>query len=130
MVDRPEILDDFEVRSGASVDGLRIGLVGKLAGMTKREAQRLIRAQGGIAVDALDESLDLVVVGDEVLLSDGLLASESLLDETTREAAEQGMLHVISETQLWQRLGLVERDHNVRRLYTPAMLAELVGSMP
>jgi tetratricopeptide (TPR) repeat protein len=34
---------------------------------------------------------------------------------------------VISETQLWQRLGLVEPADDIHRLYTPAMLAELLG---
>ena len=33
---------------------------------------------------------------------------------------------VITETQLWQRLGLVEAEQHVHRLYTPAMLAELL----
>ena len=33
---------------------------------------------------------------------------------------------IITETQLWQRLGLVEAEQHVHRLYTPAMLAELL----
>ena len=33
---------------------------------------------------------------------------------------------MLTETQLWQRLGLVESQQNVHRLYTPAMLAELL----
>ncbi len=48
------------------------------------------------------------------------------LDAATRAAAEQGAIEVIAETQLWQRLGLVEADQNVHRLYTPAMLAEML----
>jgi tetratricopeptide (TPR) repeat protein len=50
-----------------------------------------------------------------------------LLDDATRQAAAQGRLEIISETQLWQRLGLVESEQHVRRLYTPAMLADLLG---
>ena len=51
------------------------------------------------------------------------LDDDSLLDEAKRRAAEN-QLEIITETQLWQRLGLVENEQNVRRLYTPAMLAE------
>jgi tetratricopeptide (TPR) repeat protein len=36
-------------------------------------------------------------------------------------------VEIISETQFWQRLGMVEREPHGRRLYTPAMLAELLG---
>jgi tetratricopeptide (TPR) repeat protein len=35
---------------------------------------------------------------------------------------------VFSETQLWQHLGFVDGEHDARRLYTPAMLAELLGT--
>ena len=29
--------------------------------------------------------------------------------------------------QIWQRLGLVEAEQDIHRLYTPAMLADLLG---
>ena len=49
-----------------------------------------------------------------------------MLDESTRLAAAEGRVEILSETQLWERLGLVDAEQNVRRLYTPAMLAELL----
>jgi tetratricopeptide (TPR) repeat protein len=52
---------------------------------------------------------------------------ESLLDDDVRRAAGERKLEIISETEFWQALGLVENEHSVRRLYTPAMLAELLG---
>jgi DNA-binding transcriptional MerR regulator len=102
----------------------RVAFVGKLGGVTKREAQQLVRQSGGIAVDKLTGDVDLVVVGADEL---PLLDQDELLDENTRRAAAEGRLEIISETVLWQRLGLVENEQNVRRLYTPAMLAELLG---
>ena len=48
-------------------------------------------------------------------------------DAAVREAVERGTLEIISETQLWQRLGLVDREQHLHRLYTPAMLAGLLG---
>jgi hypothetical protein len=102
----------------------RVAFVGKLGGVTKREAQRLIRQCGGIPADKLSGDVDLVVVGaDELPLVD----QDDLLNDETRRAAAEGRLEIISETGLWQRLGLVESEQNVRRLYTPAMLAQLLG---
>ncbi len=104
--------------------GERVALVGKLAGMPKREAQQLVRQHGGMALDRADASATLVVVGEYELPP----ADEpDELSPQVREAAEQGGLRIISETQLWQRLGLVDRDQHLHQLHTPAMLARLLG---
>jgi tetratricopeptide (TPR) repeat protein len=100
---------------------LRIAFAGKLGGMTKREAQNLVRDHGGTPVDPLSADVDLVVIGADELPLDEV----SLLDESIRQQAAEGQLEVISETQFWQRLGMFDDESNVR-LYTPAMLAELL----
>jgi tetratricopeptide (TPR) repeat protein len=104
--------------------GRHVAFVGKLGAVTRREAQQLVRAHGGVPVDKSGRHVDLIVIGaDEFPLS----AEHDLLDQSTREAASEGRVEVIHETQLWQRLGLVENERNVHRLYTPAMLADLLG---
>jgi tetratricopeptide (TPR) repeat protein len=100
-----------------------VAFAGKLGGLNRREAQQLVRRQGGVPVDRVGPAVDLVVIGADVLP----LGDEQLLDEPTRQAAARGELEIISETQFWQRLGLLESEQNVRRLYTPAMLADLLG---
>jgi tetratricopeptide (TPR) repeat protein len=101
----------------------RLAFVGKLGSMTRREAQRLVRSQGGTVAERPGPGVDLVVIGaDELPLSD----QDDLLDDETRRAAAEGRLEIIGETQFWQRLGLVEQDLDIRRLHTPAMLAELL----
>ncbi len=106
------------------LQGKRVAFVGKLGGVNRREGKHLVRDQGGIPVDRLDESADIVVIGaDELPLGE----QDDLLDEATRQAAAQGKVEIISETALWQRLGLVESENYVRRLYTPAMLADLLN---
>lgn len=102
----------------------RVAFVGKLAGMSRREAHQLVRASGGVAVEKLSERPQLVVVGEADLPLNDL--TESLGDEL-RAAVEQGTVRVITETQLWQRLGFVEGEQNIHRHYTPAMLADLLG---
>ncbi len=104
-----------------------MAFVGKLAGMSKRDAGQLVRQHGALVVDKPDPSVHLVVVGEgESPLAAGI-EPEELFDEATRQAVEQGSLEVIPETQLWQRLGLVDFQQDIHRLYTPAMLAELLG---
>jgi tetratricopeptide (TPR) repeat protein len=75
-------------------------------------------------VDKPTPDADLIVIGaDELPLSD----AEDVLSDSIRQAAADGRIEIIGETQLWQRLGLMETEPNVRRLYTPAMLADLLG---
>jgi len=107
--------------------GQRVVFVGRLASMPKRDAARLIRKHGAVVVEKPDPSVHLVVVGEEGLpLPEGESLDEQF-DQATREAVAKGTLQTITETQLWQRLGLVEARQEIHRLYTPAMLAELVG---
>lgn len=104
--------------------GKRVAFVGKLGGVTRREAQQFVRQQGGVPVERPSETVDLIVIGaDELPLPD----DADLLDDPVRSAAAEGRLAILSETQFWQRLGLVDSETNVRRLYTPAMLADLLG---
>jgi len=108
---------------GLLLAGRRVAFLGKLGGVTRREAQRLVRQQGGTPVDDPNHGADLIVIGaDELPLSD----TDDLLNDATRQAAAAGQLEIIGETQLWQRLGMMESEQNVRRLYTPAMLADLL----
>ena len=104
-----------------SLRGMRIALVGKFGGMPQREVRRLLRDRGAVVVDGVTPDADLVVIGADELPLD----EEDLLDDRVRDAAAAGHLEVISETRLWERLGLVE-DEEAERLCTPAMLAELL----
>jgi tetratricopeptide (TPR) repeat protein len=109
------------------LQGQRVAFVGKLASMSKRDAARLVRQHGGVVVDKPAPSIHLVVVGEEGLPLGDAGDPDELLDQQIRHAADQGTLKILTETELWQRLGLVDSQQDVRRLYTPAMLAELLG---
>ena len=105
------------------LEGKRVAFVGKLGGVTRREAQQLVRQHGG-ALTKVSADVDLIVIGaDELPLGE----EGDSLDSEIHVAAGEGQLEIIPETQLWQWLGLVEGEQFVRRLYTPAMLAELLG---
>ena len=109
------------------LQGKRIAFVGKLASMARRDAARLVRRHGATVLQRPDASVRLIVVGEEDLPLPETDVLEELLDEPTREALEGGTIEVVTETQLWHRLGLVDHEQDIHRLYTPAMLAELLG---
>lgn len=109
------------------LEGRRVVLAGKLASMSRRDADRLIRDHGGVPVSAIDADTDVVVVSDEATDLATLAADSTSFDAETRAAWEQGKLEVIRESEFWARLGLVDAGEGVARLYTPAMLAELLG---
>jgi NAD-dependent DNA ligase len=61
-----------------SLTGRHVALVGKLAGMGRREAQQLLRSHGVLVSDQPDEQTELIVVGEQDL------PIEDLLDEPLR----------------------------------------------
>jgi tetratricopeptide (TPR) repeat protein len=107
--------------------GSRVALVGRLAGVTHREAHNLLRQQGAIIVDALELPVEWIVIGEH---SSPRYEWQSRLDSPLRAAIERGETQVIDETELWQRLGMVDGEANVQRHYTPRMLAELLDVTP
>jgi tetratricopeptide (TPR) repeat protein len=92
----------------------RVAFAGKLGGMNLKEAAALVRRLGGTPVACDDERVDLLVLGAEVLPEDA--------DRSAKQPCP-----TLAETELWQQLGLLEDGPIERRLYTPAMLAELLG---
>ncbi|MDZ7618413.1 MAG: MerR family transcriptional regulator, partial [Patescibacteria group bacterium] len=107
--------------------GRRVVFVGKLASMARRDAAQLLRQHGAIVVDQPDPSVHLAVVGEDELPAFDEAELDVWFDAPTRAAIDSGSMEVLSETMLWQRLGLVDREHDIQRLYTPAMLADLLG---
>jgi tetratricopeptide (TPR) repeat protein len=105
----------------------RVAFVGKLASMAKRDAAQLVRQHGATVLEKPDATLNLVIVGENEFPLPDSDDQNGWFDEATRQRIEAGGVEVITETQLWQRLGLVDSQHNIHRLYTPAMLADLLG---
>ena len=106
-----------------SIAGRRVAFVGKLGGVNRKEARSVVRRLQGTMVDPIDQSVDLIVVGADVFPS---ADPENLLDESILRAVAEQKITVVSETQFWQITGVVEPESDVGKLYTPAMLAELL----
>lgn len=123
-------LDDADDQgSGPEVDpaapaceGKRVAFVGRMGGMNRREAANLLRSYGAVVVELEAPRLDWVVIGAE----ESPLAEPELIEDPLRAQAAAGSLEIIHETELWERLGLVDIEQSVRQYYTPAMLAQLL----
>jgi tetratricopeptide (TPR) repeat protein len=108
------------------LQGKRLAFVGKLASMARRDAAQLVRQHGATVLEKPDASAHLIVVGEDEFPLPATGNQNDWFDDETRRKAEEGAIEVITETQLWQRLGLVDSQHDIHRLYTPAMLADLL----
>lgn len=103
----------------------RVAFVGRLAGMPRKKAQQLAREHGATVTPDL-AGATLIVVGEDQSPLGTEDSLDAILDADVRHAAEQGDVEVVAETQFWQRLGLIEGEQHIRRLYTTAMLADLL----
>lgn len=106
--------------------GRRIAFLGKMASMARRDAAQLARQHGAVVLDKPDASVDIIVVGEEEFPLPAVEEQNDWYDGETQRRIEAGEVEILTETQLWQRLGLVEQQQDVHRLYTPAMLADLL----
>lgn len=104
----------------------RIAFVGRLASMARRDAAQLARRHGATVLEKPDATVHLIVVGENDFPLPDAGEQNDWFDEATREKIEAAEIEVVTETQLWQRLGLVDVQHDIHRLYTPAMLADLL----
>ena len=91
--------------------------------MNRKDARELVRKQGGTVADKVDDSVNMVVIGADQF---SVEQHDELLEDNVVAAAANGQMEILSETQLWQRLGMVDPDIEVGQFYTPAMLAQLL----
>jgi tetratricopeptide (TPR) repeat protein len=105
----------------------RVLVVGKLSSMGAREFRTFAAEHGATAAEPGDASATLIVIGDESWPKEAGASPLVVLDEATRGLVRSGRASVVAESALWERLGLVDSASAVRRLYTPAMLASLLG---
>lgn len=100
---------------------------GKLAGMSRKEAETLARGAGAVVSPAPRGDLNLIVIGEAAPLGKTWGELRDSFDEELRDAFESGRLETITETTFWQWLGLHPEREGASPLYTPAALAELIG---
>ncbi|MEO9933171.1 tetratricopeptide repeat protein [Rhodopirellula bahusiensis] len=116
------VSEDSSLPSDA-LSGRRMLIVGRLGGMNRREATNLLRSYGAVVVESEASSVDCIVVGAE----ESPLAEAELIEKATERRGDDSDVQILHETDLWQQLGLVDAEQSIRKLHTPAMLAQLLG---
>lgn len=102
----------------------RVAFLGKLGGLTKKEAMQMVREHGGVACDRISQDIDLIVIGADHPSGDD---PRKQLDADSQEKIATGELELLHETELWERLGYVDDESSITQLNTPAMLADLLN---
>ncbi len=117
--------DSVEPNSNAApkgLAGLRVQVVGRLASITKRETPTVLKRFGALVFQYPTDEVDLIIVGAEESP-----AEETWLTRERKSAIDEGKLTILSETEFLLQVGLLDSEAAQRRLYTPAMLADVLG---
>jgi tetratricopeptide (TPR) repeat protein len=110
----------------ALLQGKRVAFTGRLASMTRAEAADLIRAHGGRFTATVNRFTSVLVVGQDGLPfeKDGGLSSNL---RKARSLQRNGFgISVLTEEELFARLGLESPAEEVSRFYSTAQLARLL----
>ncbi len=112
--------------SSPPLQGERVAFTGVLASMTHARAADLVAQHGGEASEHISRQTTLLVVGEEgwPLEDDGQPSVKLQQAERLRSAGEP--LRIIGESDWLQLLGLAENREELHRLYTPAMLSQML----
>lgn len=108
------------------LQGERVAFTGTLATMTHREAFEKVTLHGGVATQNVSRQTTMLVVGEEgwPLEADGE-PSQKLLQALHWQQVEE-RVRIVREADWLHLLGLNDRQQDVRKEYTPAMLSRLL----
>ncbi|MCG6154575.1 tetratricopeptide repeat protein [Rubinisphaera margarita] len=109
-----------------ALTGETVTFTGTLASMTHEQASAQVVAHGGQAVPHMSRQVTLLVVGEEgwPLEADGRPSVK--LQQAEALILEAHPLRIISESDWLQIIQLSVENPEVKRLYTPAMLSQLL----
>ncbi len=106
--------------------GERVTFTGTLASMPHRLAYQLVEQHGGVASRHISRQTTMLVIGEEgwPLESDGQPSQKlQYADQLWQQGSD---VRFVNESEWLHLLGLDDRRREVHRLYTPAMLSQLL----
>lgn len=115
-----------DLRSSPPLQGERIAFTGTLASMTHAQAAALAEEHGGTAAEHVSRHTTMLVIGEEgwPLEDDG---RPSVKLQQVEKLCRDGVdIRIVNESDWLLLLGLAEHREEIRRLYTPAMLTQLL----
>ncbi len=108
----------------------RVAFTGRLASMSRDEAQRVVRDAGGVPVTAVSRRTSMLVVGMDgwPLLPDGTVSRK--LERAEAINRRGGRLRVIGEEVFLELAGLEERKGRLHKSYPAEEVGALLGLDP
>jgi len=109
------------------LEGESVAITGTLASMTHDQAAAQIQRHGGVSTLHVSRQTTMLVLGEEgwPLENDG---KPSLKLQTAQTLVEEGHpIRIVPESDWLRMLQLNVDNPDVKRLYTPAMLSQLLG---
>ncbi|MCU0718930.1 MAG: tetratricopeptide repeat protein [Pirellula sp.] len=101
----------------------RVAMVGKLGAFSKKEAFQMLREFGAEPMERIMEDVDCIVIGADELPGEDI---SRFFDNTIRRRLRDGLTFIIHENELLLKLGVAEDAP--KQQYTPAMMAEIIGT--
>ncbi len=113
--------------SSPPLAGERVAFTGTLASMTHAQAAELVERFGGTATTHVSRQTTMLVVGEEgwPLEDDGRVSVK--LQKANQLRQEGFDIRILKESDWLRLIGLEERERDVQRLFTPAMLSQMLG---
>lgn len=105
----------------------RVAFTGRLAGLSRAAARDLVAHGGGVAVDGVSRRTTVLVVGMAgwPLLPDGTISRKLQIAERLQQTGQR--IAIISEERFLELAGRRAPHAEVRKTYTAAAIAELLG---
>ena len=117
---------ESSLTSSPALAGERVAFTGTLASMTHAQAMQLVERHGGAASEHVSRQTTMLIIGEEgwPLEEDGHVSVKLQQVERWNKAGET--IRIVNEGDWLLLLGLTERREEIKRLYTPAMLSQLL----
>lgn len=123
----PEEEQSSELQSSPCLQGERVAFTGILASMTHRQAQEIVVQNGGTWTHNVSHQTTMLIIGEEGWPLDPDGQPSQKLQQVTTWRGEGIPIRLVNESDWLHLLGLEDQRREVHRLYTPAMLSQLLG---
>lgn len=123
MSDDDELLPP-DLESSPCLQGEKVAFTGILASMTHRQAGDLVVENGGSSSSHMSSHVTMLVVGEEGWPLDEEGKASVKLEQAVELINSGVPLQILKESEWLRLLGLEQRERDVHRLFTPAMLQQ------
>ncbi|MHC4109232.1 MAG: tetratricopeptide repeat protein, partial [Planctomycetota bacterium] len=126
----PQVGEKAQTPQGKTLRAARVAFTGKLASMTRRQAQEHLRSAGGLPSSTVSRRTSHLVIGMHgwPLADDGSVSTK--LKQAERLRVRGGRIKIVSELAFLEMIGLHRRQPDVRKSYPLTQVAEIVGVEP